>query len=340
MLLASFYTQNRLLIPQTCRIFRITITVTENMGGFMKKHQQKRESMSSKKSSGSGGGETATGASTVADKTTKSRPVPSTHLVKEEEEIEVKKTPPIELHHVRDVYDRVATQWAGTRYKAWPEVERFLREHALKNALVGEIGCGNGKNLAEAINVTGSSLVIANDVSQPLCEIASMQSPRAELQVADIVSLPLRSEIFDVVLCIAVLHHLSTPKRREQAVKECARVLRAGGKALFFAWAQEQDDGVSGHAFQEQDVFVPFHQKTYMHGWEKAFMPKHVDEDIGHGIMDESKRSVVLQRYCHVFIKGELEAIVNSVPEMEVISSFRDAGNWAVIAVKTKSCLS
>ena len=268
----------------------------------------------------------------------KSRPVPSSHLqssLKEEED--VRKTPEIELHHVRDVYDRVATQWAGTRYRAWPEVENFFRGHAKKNVLIAEIGCGNGKNLSEAISSTNSSVVIASDISLPLCEIAALQTPRAEVHVGDIISIPMRSEVFDIVLCIAVLHHLSTQKRRETAVKECIRILKPGGKALFFAWAQEQQDGVSGHEFDEQDVFVPFHQKMYMYGWEKAFMPNHIDEQIGHGIIDETKRSVVLQRYCHVFVEGELEKLISDLKEMKIIQSFKDAGNWGVIAEKVSS---
>ena len=72
----------------------------------------------------------------------KSTPVPLEHIPSSHEQ-DVRKTPELELHHVRDVYDKVATQWylflfifqtvispvvprAGTRYKAWPEVERFL----------------------------------------------------------------------------------------------------------------------------------------------------------------------------------------------------------------------
>lgn len=270
---------------------------------------------------------------------TKSQPVPQTHFASEQEEglDDGLKTPAIEAHHVHDVYDRVASQWAGTRYKAWPEVERFMQAHSRKGDLVGEIGCGNGKNLREAVRVTESPIVIASDISMPLCEISALQTPLADVHAADIIQLPLRSNIFDLVLCVAVLHHLSTVKRRQIAISECARILRPGGKVLFFAWAQEQDDGFSGHEFQAQDVFVPFHQKTYMHGWEKAFLPKHIDESISHGVIDESKRSVVLQRYCHVFVKGELEALIETVIGMRIISSFRDAGNWAVVAEKSSS---
>ena len=69
--------------------------------------------------------------------------------------------------------------------------------------LVGEIGCGNGKNLPQSLMVTKSPIVIANDVSLPLCEIAALQIPQAEVHTGDTVSLPLRDNIFDIVLSIA-----------------------------------------------------------------------------------------------------------------------------------------
>lgn len=262
----------------------------------------------------------------------KSKPVPEKHLLlQEEEDEEFTKTPELELHHVHDVYNTLATQWAGTRYKAWPEVERFLQTETKPNDLVGELGCGNGKNLREAVSCTGSPIVIASDVSFPLCEIAALQTNKADIHAADIIRLPMRDEIFDVCMCIAVLHHLSTLKRRQAAVRECARVLRRGGKIMFLAWAQEQKEGVSGHEFAKQDVFVPFHQKTYQ---GEVFPPKHVDPELGHGVVDESKRSVVYQRYCHVFIKGELEQLMLDSGNLRIVRSFTDAGNWGVVCEK------
>ncbi|KAH9260216.1 hypothetical protein BASA81_001385 [Batrachochytrium salamandrivorans] len=260
----------------------------------------------------------------------KSRPVPDKHLDPADGQ-DFKRTPELEQHHVHEVYNQLATQWAGTRYKAWPEVERFFQTHAQPNSLVGEIGCGNGKNLRESLACTGSPLVIASDVSFPLCEIAALQTPKADIHVADIISLPMRSEVFDLGICIAVLHHLSTQRRRLAAVQECARVMRPGAKLMFLAWAQEQQLGVSGHEFAKQDVFVPFHQKTYQ---GEVFPPAHVDEEIGHGVLDLGKRSLVYQRYCHVFVEGELEQLVESCGNLKLVRSFTDAGNWGVVCEK------
>ena len=65
-------------------------------------------------------------------------------------------------------------------------------------------------------------------------------------------------------------------------------MLRPGGVALFYAWAQEQHAGRSGHRFERQDVFVAWHQRDGATG----------------------AAGDVLQRYCHVYCEGELRALV------------------------------
>ena len=240
-------------------------------------------------------------------------------------------TPALETTHVHRVYDALATQWAGTRYKAWPAVVAFLDAHAQSAHLIAEFGCGNGKNLPVAAAKT--SHVIASDVCEPLCEIAALQTKRADVHVADIVHLPLRSHVCDLVVCVAVLHHLSTLDRRKRAVGECARVLVPGGRAVFLAWAHDQTSGYSGHSFPAQDVFVPFHQRVSAREFAAAFQPSDASKELGHGVYVEDKRAVVLQRYCHVFARGELESLVEQCG-FNVVRSFDDTGNWVVEAIK------
>ena len=43
------------------------------------------------------------------------------------------------------------------------------------------------------------------------------------------------------MLCIAVLHHISTLERRLAMLAELASVLRCGGRALVTVWASEQE---------------------------------------------------------------------------------------------------
>ena len=149
----------------------------------------------------------------------------------------------LEEQHVRRVYDAIAWQWHGTRYKAWPRVVEFVRSLP-HGSLVADLGCGNGK-LAPACAESGLAAV-GCDFSSELVRIAAREM-RMEALVADCLALPYRDASFDAALSIAVLHHISSVERRRALVSETMRVLRAGGVALFYAWALEQQEGVSNH---------------------------------------------------------------------------------------------
>ena len=46
--------------------------------------------------------------------------------------------------NVQAVYNAIAHQWHGTRYKAWPRVVDFVQALPA-HCLVADLGCGNGK---------------------------------------------------------------------------------------------------------------------------------------------------------------------------------------------------
>ena len=180
--------------------------------------------------------------------------------------------PRVERQCVMDVYDAVAAQWHGTRYRAWSGVEDFARRRVPDFALVADVGCGNGKNApaierippardddepvgggeseSRAATKKGGGgahrVVIGCDFSLGLLEICALRrDPPLEVFAADATALPSRSRAFDAALCVAVLHHASTDARRRAIVGETMRIVRPGGVALFYAWAYEQDRGGS-----------------------------------------------------------------------------------------------
>lgn len=55
-----------------------------------------------------------------------------------------------------------------------------------------------------------------------------------------------------------------------------------------------------------------------------------------HGIRREpapgSEGSVVYQRYCHVYVEGELEGLVEKVDGLKLLESYYDRSNWCVVA--------
>ena len=111
------------------------------------------------------------------------------------------------------------------------------------------------------------------------------------------------------------------------------RITRVGGIGLIYVWAFEQDlpgeQSVSKRKFKQQDVFVPWH----LHFKYEADLEK-IDHQ-GCEI-DYQKHSVIYKRYYHVFRKGELEKLIEEIPNAQLLQSYYDKENWVVKIRKSK----
>ena len=65
----------------------------------------------------------------------------------------------------KDTYDHIAENFSNSRYKMWPLVEKFVSE-IHPDAILADLGCGNGKNLLQRGNTA-----IGLDVSINLATI-------------------------------------------------------------------------------------------------------------------------------------------------------------------------
>lgn len=284
-------------------------------------------------------------------------------------------TPATERDHVHAVYDAIATQWHHTRGKRgvlWPGATQFL-QRLPPGSIVADCGCGDGKYFPAIIEA--GSYVIGTDISRPLLETAFLKaeetlstpdirkvSPHREflrdrpaVAVADCMSIPLRDNSCDAAICIAVMHHLSTKERRIRCVEELARVVRVGGMINIQAWAMEQDES-SRRRFAGTDVFVPFNaQPKYLdkvaQAQEMVCAPTPaIKETSGNKSVaelyaeayekadfDERKGLVVFQRYCHLYRKGEMEEIIESVKGVKLVDNGYECGNHFVILEVVKN---
>lgn len=279
-------------------------------------------------------------------------------------------TPSCELEHVQNVYDAIAVQWHHTRGRRgvlWPGATQFL-QRLPRGSLVADVGCGDGKYFP-AIWEAGS-YVIGTDISLPLLK-TSVASPNDEqipesrrvgdelqhlwerpaVAVADCMSLPIRTDSCDAAICIAVLHHLSTPCRRKRCIEELARIVKPGGTINIQAWALEQIEG-SRHRFASNDVLVPFNaQPKYLtlevhnsqdgdslpdqsNGVSEKASIKSTAQRYSEAFSaeyDDQKGLVVFQRYCHLYKQGEMEALCHEVSNVTLVESGFEKGNYFVI---------
>ncbi|XP_029510239.2 alkylated DNA repair protein alkB homolog 8 isoform X2 [Oncorhynchus nerka] len=140
----------------------------------------------------------------------------------------------LEAEFVHRVYEEIACHFSSTRHSPWPRVCHFLSSLE-PGSILADVGCGNGKYLG----VNPDVIAVGCDRSSALVQICSERGFQAF--VSDALNVPLRSDTCDACISIAVIHHLSTQKRRQAVVEELVRLLRPGGRALIYVWAVEQE---------------------------------------------------------------------------------------------------
>lgn len=132
------------------------------------------------------------------------------------------------------VYDEIADNFSHTRHKPWPQVVEFLRSFP-SSSLIFDVGCGNGKYLNSREDLLmvrrerkselfwfvwifrfTSRKQIGADRSQSLLNICRQRN--FQVFLSDCLKIPVRNDFFDGIICIAVIHHLSTEVRREEIV--------------------------------------------------------------------------------------------------------------------------
>jgi alkylated DNA repair protein alkB family protein 8 len=244
-----------------------------------------------------------------------------------------------EAQHVHGVYSAIAQKFSDTRYRPWPKVLEFVKATPPGSILI-DVGCGNGKNLGRLAKSDGI-LEIGCDRSVELLQFAVQRDVPAV--ACDMMSLPFRAGCADRVICIAVLHHLSTAERRLGALRQMFRLLRPGtGRMLVYVWSTEfakseikkgradpsvlpaaaaaaaesddkkREEETTSRAGGGADVFVSFANNSNVTA--ETATPENAPG-----------------RYYHLFSQGEIEALSRQIStDAELVKSWYDCENWAV----------
>ena len=200
--------------------------------------------------------------------------------------------PLVEKTNVLDVYSKIASDFSRTRYKVWISVENFINQFP-KNTQFLEIGCGNGKNMLRPENFMGC------DNCQQFVDICKQKNLNVIL--ADAINLPYSSNMFDVTLSIAVLHHLSSIERRTTALKEMFRVTKLGGQLLIEVWCFEDNPRCGNKP--DSMISWKYENKTYL-------------------------------RYYHFFTKDDILNLFKKIECCRVDNIVLEKNNWIVYCSK------
>jgi SAM-dependent methyltransferase len=259
------------------------------------------------------------------------------------------------LHQNKEIYNRIAKDFSGTRSRFWRGFEDFAK-YVKSGDKVFDLGCGNGR-LAELFN-NSQIEYLGIDSSEELIKIARERfkdKSWAGFEVGDVlnfISPPFQGGFvcdhrgaskggfeshgnnlssktspwpllgkegkFNLVLLIAVLHHIPTKKLRLQVLKNIYSVLKPGGRLIVSNWnlwqvytvksrkaGSPMKSGLFNRVKCGKKKFRYWH---YLWDWP---------EKIKRGVWGISDAFVPWKsfagdnlRYIHFFRKGELERLL------------------------------
>jgi SAM-dependent methyltransferase len=115
-------------------------------------------------------------------------------------------------------------------------VEHYLRKRVAYVASVSrrgsvlDVGCGTGV-LAERLALRGYEVTGA-DPSEGMLEVLRARRPMVRAVQASGTGLPFEDGTFDLVLCVAVMHHVADPEDVRGTLAEMVRVSKPWGRVL------------------------------------------------------------------------------------------------------------
>jgi SAM-dependent methyltransferase len=131
--------------------------------------------------------------------------------------------------------------------------------HLSGDESIADIGCGNGRYLAELGSRGHRGLAIGLDASPGMLAAAAGRIgglPGARLLAGDAAELPLRDRAIDAALAAHMLYHVPVPT---QALQELRRVTRPGGQVAVVLNARDHLSelrGVIGAAYAQQGAVL------------------------------------------------------------------------------------
>jgi ubiquinone/menaquinone biosynthesis C-methylase UbiE len=199
---------------------------------------------------------------------------------------------------LHEIYNRTAKHFNKTRHSIWTSTQSFV-ESLPSGSYVGDIGCGNGKNMMIRDDIKSKGC----DFSEELVKICLDKG--LDCVTGNVMDVPFKDNEFDHTMCVAVIHHLPTDEERIKAIKELIRITKNGGKIFIQVWAN-----INKNKSDEQDRLVR---------WE-------LDKRYNFGNNTET-----FMRYYHFFNQGELDDISMKAGNVKICESYDTCDNFVVI---------
>jgi SAM-dependent methyltransferase len=154
------------------------------------------------------------------------------------------------------------------------------RRHAPRGSRVLEMGCASGvQYFAERYRVIGLDLSVAS-----LSRVADLYDTC--IQADATLGLPLPDGSMDAILSSFVWEHIP-PEQKPAALRECARVLRPGGKLVFLFDVESESPLYQHLRRKDPDLYrqVLIEKEDHM-GWQSPEENRAIFEDAGFRVVE------------------------------------------------------
>jgi len=197
---------------------------------------------------------------------------------------------------IKTVYDNIASDFSRTRYKVWNGVANYL-DTIPSGSMVGDIGCGNGKNMIYRNDLNYMGMDISSEMVK-ICKDRGYDTIEG-----DITNIPFGTDSMDYTMSIAVIHHIEKRENRIKALSELLRITKHNILVTVWSFNQPPD---SKRKFATTDEMVSF----------------------------KNRDGSTYYRYYHLYVDGELEQEILEAGG-KIIKHHEEKGNYVIVFTRT-----
>lgn len=197
---------------------------------------------------------------------------------------------------IKTVYDNIAGDFSRTRYKVWNGVANYL-DTIPSGSMVGDIGCGNGKNMMYRNDLNYMGMDISSEMVK-ICNDRGFNTIEG-----DITNIPFDTDSMDYTMSIAVIHHIEKRENRIKALSELLRITKHNILVTVWSFNQPPD---SKRKFATTDEMVSF----------------------------KNRDGSTYYRYYHLYVDGELEQEILEAGG-KIIKQDEEKGNYVIVFTRT-----
>ena len=144
------------------------------------------------------------------------------------------------MKNQEEIWDKLAEQWNNFRNKPDPITKYFLNKYTKNKGKIGDLGCGNCRNLLPFKNFICYGIDFSEKMLNKAKNLIKNNNLKVKLYKTRLNKLPFKNNFFDYALMLASLHHLETKEKRIKTLEELYRVLKKDGIVLITVWNKWQ----------------------------------------------------------------------------------------------------